>query len=137
MWKVFGCKTLADYHDLHLKTDVCLLVDVFENFRSICLKEYGLDLAQYYTLADLFWDAMLKKTGVQLELLTDVNVHTQGGISLVSKRYAEANNPHVKGYNPNEPTNYIQYLDANNFHGWAMSKPLDEGKLFWKDVMTT
>lgn len=104
---------------------------------SEALKEYGLDLAQYYTLADLFWDAVLKKTGVQLELRTDVNMYTQGGISVVSKRYAEANNPRVEGYSPNEPTNYIQYLGENNFYGWAMSKPLDEEKLFWKDVMTT
>lgn len=68
---------------------------------------------------------MLKKTGVRLELLTDVDVHlfieqgTRGGISMVSKRFAKANNAYVKDYDPNKPNNYISYLDANNYC-WAM-----------------
>ena len=77
VWKVFGCKNLGDYHDLYLKTDVCLLADVFENFRSICTKQYGLDPARYYTSPGLSWDALLKKTGVQLEKLTDVDMHLE------------------------------------------------------------
>ena len=38
VWKEFKMKTMGDYHDLYLKTDVLLLADVFEEFRSICLE---------------------------------------------------------------------------------------------------
>ena len=57
----FSCKNLGDYHDLYVKTDVALLADVFENFRKICLTQYGLDPAHYYTSPGLSWDALLKK----------------------------------------------------------------------------
>ena len=61
----------------------------------------------------------------------------RGGISMVSKRYAKANNPLVEGYGPAEPTNYITYLDANNLYGWAMSLPLPKKGFHWKQVMPT
>jgi len=129
VWETFGCRTLGDYHDLYVTTDVLLLADVFENFRKVCQGKYGLDPAHYYSAPGLSWDALLKKTGVKLELLTDLDMHLftergmRGGISMVSKRYAKANNPLVS-YNPEEPTTYITYLDANNLYGWAMSLPL-------------
>ena len=61
----------------------------------------------------------------------------RGGISMVSKRYAKANNPLVEGYNPTEPTNYITYPDANNLYGWAMSLPLPKSGFHWKCVIPT
>ena len=48
----------------------------------------------------------------------------RGGISMISKRYAKANNPWVPGYDPSEEHNHIMYYDANNSYGWAMSQPL-------------
>ncbi|KAL9987123.1 hypothetical protein ACROYT_G001374 [Oculina patagonica] len=143
VWEAFGCKTLGDYHNLYVKTDVTLLADVFENFRNICQENYGLDPAHYFTSPGLSWDALLKKTGVQLELLTDSEMHLfvergiRGGISMVSKRYAKANNPYVEGYDPSKPKKYIMYLDANNLYGWAMSKPLPKSGFRWKRVMPT
>ncbi|KAL9987185.1 hypothetical protein ACROYT_G001444 [Oculina patagonica] len=143
VWKTFGCKTLGDYHDLYVQTDVTLLADVFENFRKICLEKYELDPANYYTSPGLSWDALLKKTGVELELLTDYEMHLfvergiRGGISMVSKRYAKANNPYVEGFDPSQPKKYIMYLDANNLYGWAMSKPLPKSGFRWKKVMPT
>lgn len=80
---------------------------------------------------------MLKKTGIELELLTDYDQHLfiekgmRGGISMVSKRYAKANNPRVEGYDPSKPKSYIHYLDANNLYGWAMSQPLPTGGFRW------
>ncbi|KAL9979157.1 hypothetical protein ACROYT_G016776 [Oculina patagonica] len=143
VWKTFGCQTLSDYHDLYVQTDVTLLADVFENSRKICLEKYVLDPANYYTSPGLSWDALLKKTGVQLELLTDYDMHLfvergiRGGISMVSKRYAKANNPYVEGYDEKNPKKYLMYLDANNLYGWAMSKPLPKSGFRWKRVMPT
>jgi len=101
---------MGNYHDLYVETDVPLLADVFENFRKVCEDKYGLDPAHYYSAPGLSWDALLKKTGVELELLTDLDMPLfiergmRGGISIVSKRYAKANNPLVEGYNPEEAT---------------------------------
>ena len=143
VWETFECKTLGDYHDLYVKTDVALLADVFENFRKLCLEQYGLDPAHYFTSPGLSWDALLKKTGVELELFTDLEMHMfvergiRGGISMTSKRYAKANNPLVSDYDESKPNSYIMYLDANNLYGWAMSKPLPKSGFKWKRVMPT
>ena len=48
VWKEFGLKDLGEYHDLYLKTDVILLSNVFEAFRNVCLKNYGLDPAHTF-----------------------------------------------------------------------------------------
>ena len=137
VWKTFECRTLGDYTDLYSRPDVLLLADVFENFRKMCQKQYGLDPAHYYTSPGLSWDALLKKTRVELELLTDYDQHLfiekgmRGGISMVSKRHARANNPAVEGYDPEKSNSHILYLDANNLYGWAMSQPLPTGGFQW------
>ena len=142
VWNTFGCKTLRDYHDLYLKSDVLLLADVFENFRKTCLKHYKLDPAHYYTSPGLAWDACLKTTGQNLELLSDYDMlmmfeqGIRGGITHISKRYAEANNKYMKNYNPNEESSYIQYLDANNLYGWAMSQQLPTHGFKWMRNLT-
>ncbi|KAK3740268.1 hypothetical protein RRG08_031987 [Elysia crispata] len=137
VWETFGCKTLGNYTDLYCRTDVLLLADVFETFRKTSQKQYGLDPAHYYTSPGLSWDALLKKTKVELELVTDYDQHLfiekgmRGGISMVSKRHARANNPKVEGYDPEKPNSHILYLDANNLYGWAMSQPLPTGGFRW------
>ncbi|ELT88969.1 hypothetical protein CAPTEDRAFT_103875, partial [Capitella teleta] len=140
VWKEFGMRTLRDYHDLYNQSDVLLLADVFENFRDVCCTHYGLDPAWYYTAPGLAWDAALKITGVELELLTDVDMLNmiekgiRGGISMISTRHGEANNPYMGDkYNKDEAAKYITYLDANNLYGWAMSKPLPTKDFKWMD----
>ena len=138
----FNCKTIQDYHDLYLKSDVLLLADVFENFRKTCLKHYKLDPAHYFTSPGLAWDACLKETGQKLQLLHDYDMlmmferGIRGGITHISKRYAEANNKYMKDYNPNKPNSYIQYLDANNLYGWAMSQKLPTHGFKWLSGLT-
>ena len=92
VWKTLqGCRNLGDYHNLYVATDTLLLAEVFENFRKVCQEKYGLDPAHYYSTPGLSWDALLKKTGVELELLTDMDMHLmiergmRGGISMVNK----------------------------------------------------
>ena len=142
VWNTFKCKSIRDYHDLYLKSDVLLLSDVFENFRKTCLKHYKLDPAHYYTSPGLAWDACLKETGQQLQLLHDYDMlmmferGIRGGITHISKRYAEANNKYMKNYNPNEESSYIQYLDANNLYGWAMSQQLPTHGFKWMRNIT-
>ena len=142
VWNTLGCKTLRDYHDLYLKSDVLLLADVFENFRKTCLKHYKLDPAHYYTSPGLAWDACLKTTGQELELLHDYDMlmmferGIRGGITHISKRYAVANNKYMKNYNPEKESTFIQYLDANNLYGWAMSQQLPTHGFKWMKNIT-
>ncbi|XP_028415651.1 uncharacterized protein LOC114544475 [Dendronephthya gigantea] len=133
----FACRNMGDYHDLYLTSDVLLLADVFENFRSVCLKAYNLDPCHFYTSPGLAWQACLKMTEVELELLTDPDMYLfieeglRGGISMISNRYGKANNPYVPDYDPEQETSYVMYLDANNLYGWAMSQPLPTGEFDW------
>ena len=60
VWNVFSCKNFGNYHDLYLMTDVLLLADVFENFRSMALSTYKLDPVHYLTAPALSWDSMLR-----------------------------------------------------------------------------
>ena len=117
VWKTFKMKYFKDYHELYNKVDVILLADVFENFRNNSLTNYGLDPAHYYTVPGLAWDAALKVTDVSLELLSDVDMllmivkGIRGGVSMISNRYAKANNKYMNDkFNSNEPSTYIQYI---------------------------
>ena len=130
IWEIFNCENFKNYHDHYLKTDVLLVSDVFENCREMGMKYYGLDPAHYLTLPSYSWDACLSFTKVSLELLTDHEMHLfvessiRGGISVISNRYAQANNPYLKNYDSTQPNSYLFYVDANNLYGWAMSEKL-------------
>ena len=137
VWNEFRIKNMGECHDLYLKTDVILLANVFESFREVCMKNYGLDPAHFYTAPGLAWKACLRRTGARLELLQDPDMllmfeqGIRGGITQSVHRYASANNPYMEKYDKNKPTNYLQYLDANNLYGWAMSQPLPTGEFRW------
>ena len=117
---------------MYNKVAVLQLGDVFENFRVICMENYELDPAWYYTSPCLAWNAMLKRTGISLELLTDIDMllmfkdGIHGGVAMASNRLGQANNKYS-----NKPSKYIIYLDANNLYGWAMSKPLPTREFKW------
>ena len=137
VWDTFNLKTMGDYHDLYLKSDILLLADVFENFRKTCLQYYKLDPCHYFTSPGLSWDAMLKMTDIKLELMVDIDMFQfiekgmRGGISYIANRYGKANNKYMKNYDEKTPSKYIMYLDANNLYGWAMSQYLPTGNFKW------
>ena len=130
VFKKFNIKNLSEYHDLYVRSDMLLLADVFENFRNACMKNYELDPAHFVSLPGLAWQACLKKSNVGLELITDYDMllmiedGIRGGICHAIQRYAKANNKYMNDYNKNKESSYIQYLDANNLYGMAMSEKL-------------
>ena len=132
-WAHFDMKTLQDYHDHYLLSDVLLLADVMDNFRNTIIDEHKLDCLHFYTLPSLAWTSAMKFTAAKLDLITDPDAYLmiennmRGGIATISHRHAVANNPYVEGYDSSKPTSYITYLDANNLYGDAMSNPLPVG----------
>jgi hypothetical protein len=111
VWTPIGCQNFKKYHDLYVTTDTLLLSDVFENFRDVSMTNYRLDPAQYLTTPSLTWDALLKYTNVELELITDPEIFLffesamRGGISVISNRYSRASNPYLepKDYDSSQP----------------------------------
>ena len=71
VFKTLELKSLGDYYDLHVQSDTLLLADVFENFRNKCIETYELDPTHFLSAPGLAWQACLKKTEVELELLTN------------------------------------------------------------------
>ena len=138
VWRAFNLKNLGEYHNLYLKTDVILRAKVFEAFRDTCLEYYQLDLAHFYALPGLAWQACLKKMCVKLQLLTDPNMllifehGIRGGITQTIYQYTKANNKYMgKQYDPEEESSFLKYLDVNNLYDWAMSQPLPTGGFKW------
>ena len=141
VWKEFGIHNLGNYHDLYLRTDVVLLANVYEAFRDTCLKHYKLDPAHFCTSPGLAWRSCLKHTGIRQELLTDPDMllmferGIRGGITQAVRKYSSANNKYMGDrFTPKPESSYLQYLDANNLYGWAMSQPLPTGGFKWVDV---
>ena len=69
-------QTMKDCHDLYLKCDVFLSAIVFEKFRKNSLKNYGLCPSHYLSAPGVSWDAMLKMTKIEIELITDSDMNT-------------------------------------------------------------
>ena len=137
VFKIFKLNNLGEYHDLYVHSDTLLLADVFENFRNKCLEVYELNPAHFFSLPGLAWQACLKKTNIELELLTDydmllmVEEGIRGGTCHSIHIYAKANNKYMENYYKNKESSYIQHLNANNLYGWAMSQKLPVNNFKW------
>ena len=136
-WESFEIKNLREYHDFYVPCDTLMLHDVFENFRDKCIEIYKLDPTHFLPAPGLGWQACLKKTKVELELLTDIDMllmvvkGIRGGICQAIYRHAEANNKYMKNYNKDIVSSYLMYLDANNLYGWTMSQKLPVNGFKW------
>ena len=128
---------MEDYHDLYVRSDATQLADIFEQFRTLCLKEYKLDPAYFCTTPGLALEACLKMTEVKLELLTDIDMvlmfekGIRGGICQAIQRYASANNKYMPNFNSNALSTYLMYVDANNLYGCTMRKKLPIDSFEW------
>ena len=130
-------KTLEDYHDLYLLTGVLLLADVFETFRKTCLRHYSLDPSHSYTAPGFAWQAALKMTGVNLDLMSDNDMYLfceqgiRGGVSVISQRFAESNDQSSRDDPTKRDKNHLIYLDVKNLYGWAMSHHMPVSGFYW------
>ena len=137
VWDEFHCKNMKDYLEIYLKADCLLLADVFENFRTKCISEHGLDPSYYYSAPHYSFDVFLKRSKITLELLSDINQYLfinngiRGGLSMVSKRYSSANNKYLKHYDAGKTSTYIIDIDANNLYGKAMQEYLPYAHFEW------
>ena len=130
VWDVFEIKDMGENHGLYLQWDTLLLADVIQNFRNKCIEIYELDFAHFLSAPGLVWQACFKKTGVNLELLTDIDMllmvekGIRNGFCQAMHRYAKANNKYMNNYDKSIESSYLMYLDANNLNGWAMCQKL-------------
>ena len=128
---------MGDYHDLHVQTDTLSLANVFEKFREKCIEIYGLYPSYFYSARGLAWKAWLKKAGVKLELLTDIDMllmvekGIRGGMCESTHRYAKANNKYTENYDKNIDSSYLTYLDVNSLYRWAMSQKFPVNGFMW------
>ena len=134
VFKKSKLKYMGEYRDLYVNSDNLLLFDVFENFRNTCIEINELDPSHFLSASELGWKACLRKTGVKLELLTDVDMllmvekGIRGGICHAVYRYSKANNQYMKNYDKNK--------HANNLYGWEMSQKLPVDGFKWKKNMS-
>ena len=116
VWNVFKINTMGDYDDLYLQADVLLLADVFEKFINTCLDYYGFDPCHYFSSPGSSWDAILKMTKIELDIIYDIDMNLfiekgmRGGISYIAKRYSKANNKYMKSYDEYKKVNTLLIL---------------------------
>ena len=140
VFEKFECKNLLDYSILYLKTDICHLSDIFQKFSKFAYKTYNLDLTHSYTLPGFSWQAMLKLTKIELELISDPDMYLflmdaiRGGISVCNKKHVIADNKYINETTKNNK--YLMYLDANNLYGVSMIQSLPYKNFKWSDNLT-
>ena len=130
VWETMKCENLLDYTRFYLEADVLLLADCFEQFRKTTKQNFDLDPTKFLSTPHLGFNSMLKFTGIKLELFQDremldmIRNSIRGGISTITKRYADTN----------DDSSQIVYLDCCNLYGYALSRSLPVGDFRW---MTT
>ena len=115
----------------------------------------NLDPRHSYTLLGFSWQAMLKMTKIELELISDSDMYLflmdtiRGGITVYNKKFIKADNIYTrkvhdessnkkvsKKLETNDLNKFLMYLDSNNLYGLSMSKPLPYKNFKWSDNLT-
>jgi len=136
--QIFGMSNFGQYHDAYLHTDALALTDCIEAFRSAFYKKTGIDPAHCVSLPSSSKQAMLlatRETPVELicevnggwALMDDVNNNIRGGLSNIFVPHIKANNPQIPGYNWQEDTTWLAYVDVNSLYPTAMCEMMPEG----------
>ena len=131
VYRTFGCRNMLEYCSLYCRLDTYLLAECFTTFRKIIMSDYNLDPAHFISLPQLAFDAMLKMTQVQIELLTDINQYMlvaqniRGGVSFVNERKALGETC------AESAGNHLLYLDVNNLYGKAQCYPMPVSDYRW------
>ena len=115
----------------------------FANFRDVCIQDYGLDPVYYYTLPNFAFDAMLKLTGVEIDLVYDQDMYEmietglRGGMTQTACKKVEANHIYMgDDFDESKESSYINFFDANNLYGLAMIQKLPDKNLKWDTKIT-
>ena len=135
----FNIKYLVEHHELYVQSNTLLLAEVLESFSSLCIKTYKLDPAYFLSLPGLAWQACLKRTGIKLELLSDIDMllmieeGIKRGICHSVLRHVKAGNKYMKDYNKNKDNYFLDliYTDYNNLYGKAISEKLPVDRFEW------
>ncbi|CAI2197282.1 19623_t:CDS:1, partial [Funneliformis geosporum] len=128
VWQTFEMKSFEEYHYLYLETDILLLADVFINYTIMCLQDDGLDPSYYVSASGMFNDSLYKSSKAELKLMTNMDEYLtvengiREGMTMVSHRYAKANNPKCPDYDPNKPKSWVLYEDMNALYSGAMTQ---------------
>jgi len=137
--EAFNMTTFREYHDIYLKIDVLGLADIFEAYRTLSFDSYGLDPAHFIGLPSFTWQAGLKHTKVKLEQITDIDMYLffekwkRGGVSVISGKYAKANNKYLPDYDDSKESSYLMQYDCNNLYGYSMCESLPISGFEWVD----
>ena len=145
---MYKMNNLKSFHNHYLRCDVCLLQDFFEKFRGICMENFNLEPLKYFSTPGLAFDAALKYSGVELQLLDNAEMYTmiergiRGGVSQITLREASANNELMENWNSENPLVHLIYLDCTNLYGTVMVDKLPTHGFRWiendarKDVIS-
>ena len=114
VFEVLQCKNMLEYMEHYCRLDVYLLAEVFLQFRSDTYADFGLDCCHYISLPQLAFDCMLKLTGVEIEMMTDMDMilffeqNLRGGLSFIAQRYCERMESSEHDWN-------LLYIDGDYF----------------------
>jgi len=145
VFSIFQCQTLQDYMELYLLTDICLLGDVWFQYRRFVMQHYNLDPARFESLPAVAFASALRLSNTKVELISDPDMamfiqrSVRGGVSYAVRPHAVANNSETRRLGgdtsgiKHDTDTHILYFDANSLYGGCMREFLPTGNFEWVD----
>lgn len=131
-----GCKTLCDYMMLYLMTDVLLLAEIFQNFRTMIYDSYSLDPAAMLSSPGLSIQSFLYSSKAKLGLIKDVEVYTlfednvRGGLVSTVEGYSKFNLPSFDDYDEKAEISSGGFIDFNSLYPYVLTEKLPTGNMY-------